>query len=190
MNSNLALGLKRRCASLLLLDREPFENNLQRTESGQKNVYSSASSLGCWDSGGCNFSAARRRARTRPGARVQVGCFERRLVRSRANENQLRDVQVRFSIRPCLPELELGVPSFMSRPSFVPVEYPGWSARYTRSGYPIATTTRHILTLQSRIPAGFLPQIAAADQGQGRGSCELDVPLGALVPALAVRATC
>ena len=44
---------------------------------------------------------------TRPATRAHVGRSERRLARSRAHEAEQRDVEVRFSVRPCLPELGL-----------------------------------------------------------------------------------
>ena len=50
---------------------------------------------------------------TRPGTRAHVGRSERQLARSRAHETDQRDVEVRFSVRPCLPELGLGLPSFI-----------------------------------------------------------------------------
>ena len=57
-----------------------------------------------------------------------MGRSERRLARSRAHEAELRDVEVRFSVRPCLPELGLGLPSYVSRPPSLFVEYPGPNA--------------------------------------------------------------
>ena len=41
---------------------------------------------------------------TRPGTRAHVGRSERQLARSRAHETEQRDVEVRFSVRPCLPD--------------------------------------------------------------------------------------
>ena len=57
-----------------------------------------------------------------------MGRSERRLARSRAHEAELRDAEVRFSVRPCLPELGLGLPSFHSRPPSLFVEYRGPNA--------------------------------------------------------------
>ena len=79
---------------------------------------------------------------TRPGTRAHVGRSERQLARSRAHETEQRDVEVRFSVRPCLPELGLGLPSFHSRPPSLFVEYPGPNAPCAGSRCSIATTTR------------------------------------------------
>ncbi len=68
--------------------------------------------------------SARRALRSRGG----VGRFERGLVSRRAREAEKRDGEVRFSVRPCLPELGLGLPSFHSRPPSLFVEYPGPNA--------------------------------------------------------------
>ena len=65
---------------------------------------------------------------TRPGTRAHVGRSERQLARSRAHETEQPDVEVRISVRPCLPELGLGLPSFHSRPPSLFVEYPGPNA--------------------------------------------------------------
>ena len=53
--------------------------------------------------------SARRALRSRGG----VGRFERGLVSRRACEAEKRDGEVRFSVRPCLPELELSALSFI-----------------------------------------------------------------------------
>ena len=57
-----------------------------------------------------------------------TGRLERRLVSRRAREAEKRDGEVRFSVRPCLPELGMGLPSFHSRPPSLFVEYPGRNA--------------------------------------------------------------
>ena len=61
-------------------------------------------------------------------SRGDTGRLERRLVSRRAREAEKRDGQVRFSVRPCLPELGMGLPSFHSRPPSLFVEYPGPNA--------------------------------------------------------------
>ena len=68
--------------------------------------------------------SARRALRSRGDA----GRFERGLVSRRAREAEKRDGEVRFSVRPCLPELGMGLPSFHSRPPSLFVEYPGPNA--------------------------------------------------------------
>ena len=61
-------------------------------------------------------------------SRGDTGRLERRLVSRRAREAEKRDGEVRFSVRPCLPELGMGLPSFHSRPPSLFVEYPGPNA--------------------------------------------------------------
>ena len=51
------------------------------------------------------------------------GRSARRLAFRREREVEKRDGEVRFYVRPSLPELEVTLPSFISRPSSFPVEY-------------------------------------------------------------------
>ena len=67
-------------------------------------------------------------------SRGDTGRFERSLVSRRAREAEKRDGKVRFSVRPCLPELELSALSFILRPSSVPLEY---RDRYERAPYRV-----------------------------------------------------
>ena len=103
------------------LDRELFAIDLPKTETGQKNLYSSTSSSGLPPCGDC-LPARRRGVVARLGTRAQEGRFERRLARSRAHEAEQRDGEVNFSVRPRLPELGLGLRSAIPRPPSISVE--------------------------------------------------------------------
>ena len=99
-------------------------------------------------------------------SRGDTGRLERRLVSRRAREAEKRDGEVRFFVRPCLPELgmERSRPFILRPPSLFPVEYRGPIARHIESRYSIATTTRHSLTLPPGNLAVVLPQVAGAAQ--------------------------
>ena len=75
-----------------------------------------------------------------------------------------------FCARPFLPELEVALPPFLSRPSSVPLEYRGSKAEHPDARCSIGITTRRITTLQSLTPALFLPQVAGAAQEPRRES--------------------
>ena len=75
-----------------------------------------------------NHPLVRWSARRALRSRGDTGRFERGLVSRRAREAEKRDGEVRFSVRPCLPELGMGLPSFHSRPPSLFVEYPGPNA--------------------------------------------------------------
>ena len=77
---------------------------------------------------GSAYPKVRWSARRALRSRGDTGCFERGLVSRRAREAEKRDGEVRFSVRPCLPELGMGLPSFHSRPPSLFVEYPGPNA--------------------------------------------------------------
>ena len=121
-NSNLALGLKLRCASLMHLDRKPFAIDLPKTEAGQK-AFTQVEVL--LDSALVAAVHRPRDVRTCPGTRAQEGRSERRAALSRAHEAEQRDGQVRFSVRPCLsPSWDWAYGPVVRRPPSVPVEYP------------------------------------------------------------------
>ena len=154
---------------MLLLDRKPFEINLQKTESGPKKTCTRVQVL--WAVG---IAAA---ATQQPGGvRARALELEFRLAVSSADwfarEHTRMSCATSRSVSPYAPAFPSW--NWASRPSCHVRRLSLWNtqvgARYTRSGYLIATIIRHVLTLQSRIPAGILPQLAAADQGQGRGS--------------------
>ena len=96
---------------------------------------------------GSAYPKVRWSARRALRSRGDTGCFERGLVSRRAREAEKRDGEVRFSVRPCLPELELSPLSFILHPPSVPLEYRGMIARHIESRYFTTTTTRHSLTL-------------------------------------------
>ena len=77
---------------------------------------------------GSAYPKVRWSARRALRSRGDTGRLERRLVSRRAREAEKRDGEVRFSVRPCLPELGMGLPSFHSRPPSLFVEYPGPNA--------------------------------------------------------------
>ena len=103
-------------------------------------------------------------------SRGDTGCFERGLVSRRAREAEKRDGEVRFSVRPCLPELELSALSFILHPPSVPLEYRGMIARHIESRYFIATTTRHSLTLPPGTSRSLCPRSLELPKNQGRAS--------------------
>ena len=109
---------------------------------------------------------------TRPGTRTHVGRSERQLARSRAHETEQRDVEVRFSVRPCLPELGLGLPSFYSRsrPPSLFMEYPGPNAPYAGSRCSIATTTRQFWRCDPGCDLPICRRSLQASKEQGRAS--------------------
>ena len=110
--------------------------------------------------------SARRALRSRGG----VGRFERGLVSRRAREAEKRDGEVRFSVRPCLPELELSALSFILHPPSVPLEYRGMIARHIESRYFIATTTRHSLTLPPGTSRSLCPRSLKPAEDKNRAS--------------------
>ena len=110
--------------------------------------------------------SARRALRSRGG----VGRFERGLVSRRAREAEKRDGEVRFSVRPCLPELELSALSFILHPPSVPLEYRGMIARHIESRYFIATTTRHSLTLPPGTSRSLCPRSLEPAEDKDRAS--------------------
>ena len=103
-------------------------------------------------------------------SRGDTGRLERRLVSRRAREAEKRDGEVRFSVRPCLPELELSALSFILHPPSVPLEYRGMIARHIESRYFIATTTRHSLTLPPGTSRSLCPRSLELPKNQGRAS--------------------
>ena len=103
-------------------------------------------------------------------SRGDTGRFERGLVSRRAREAEKRDSEVRFSVRPCLPELELSALSFILRPSSVPLEYRGMNARHIESRYFIATTTRHSLTLPPGTSRSLCPRSLEPAEDKDRAS--------------------
>jgi hypothetical protein len=111
-----------------------------------------------------------RDVRTCPGTRAQEGRSERRAVLSRAHGAEQRDGQVRFSVRPCLPELELSALSFILHPLSVPLEYRGMIARHIESRYFIATTTRHSLTLPPGTSRSLCPRSLEPAEDKDRAS--------------------
>ena len=82
-------------------------------------------------------------------------------------------------------------PPFLSfpRPPSVPVEYRGPNAWHVKFRYSIATTTRHILSLQPENQRSFCPRSLELTEDKNAHRRDLDFPLGAQVPALTVRAT-
>ena len=104
--------------------------------------------------------------RSRGGA----GRFERGLVSRRAREAEKRDGEVRFSVRPCLPELELSALSFILHPPSVPLEYRGMIARHIESRYFITTTTRHSLTLPPGTSRSLCPRSLEPAEDKDRAS--------------------
>ena len=114
-----------------------------------------------------------------------MGRSERRLARSRTHEAEQRDVEVRFSVGPYRPELGLGLPSFHSRPPSLSLKYPGPNVRHVDSRCSIATTTRHMLTLQSGNPRSLCLRSLEFPKIQDAHRDEHAFPLGAQVPALA-----
>ena len=82
---------------------------------------------------------------------------------------------------------------FISRPSSFSIKYRGPNARHVESRCSIATTTsttRHILTLQPENQRSFCRRsLELTEDKNNAHRLELDVPLGAQVPALTVRAT-
>ena len=103
-------------------------------------------------------------------SRGDTGCFERGLVSRRAREAEKRDGEVRFSVRPCLPELELSALSFILHPPSVPLEYRGMIARHIESRYFIATTTRHSLTLPPGTSRSSCPRSLKPAEDKDRAS--------------------
>ena len=103
-------------------------------------------------------------------SRGDTGCFERGLVSRRAREAEKRDGEVRFSVRPCLPELELSALSFILHPPSVPLEYRGMIARHIESRYFITTTTRHSLTLPPGTSRSLCPRSLEPAEDKDRAS--------------------
>ena len=104
------------------LDRVPFVIDLQKTQTGQKSI---TKVILFWTSAGVATYTGHGDVRTCPGTRAQEGRSKRRLARSRAHEAEQRDGQVRFSVRPCLFELGLGLPPCRSASAVCVSEIPG-----------------------------------------------------------------
>ena len=98
------------------------KTNLPKTETGQKDVGQVALLL---DSALVAAVHRPRDVRTCPGTRAHEGRSERRAVLSRAHEAEQRDGQVRFSVRPCLPELGLGIRACHSTSAICSCGIPG-----------------------------------------------------------------
>ena len=96
--------------------------NLPKTEIGQK-AFTQVEVL--LDSALVAAVHRPRDVRTCPGTRAQEGRSERRAVLSRAHEAEQRDGQVRFSVRPCLPELGLGIRACHSTSAICSCGIPG-----------------------------------------------------------------
>ena len=96
------------------------------------------------------------------------------------------------SVSTCTPRFRSwSDPPFLSfpRPASVPVEYRGPNAWHVEFRCSIATTTRHILTLQPENQRSFCPRSLELTEDKNAHRRDLDFPLGAQVPALTVRAT-
>ena len=96
--------------------------NLPKPETGQKDVGQVALLL---DSALVAAVHRPRDVRTCPGTRAHEGRSERRAVLSRAHGAEQRDGQVRFSVRPCLPELGLGIRACHSTSAICSCGIPG-----------------------------------------------------------------
>ena len=73
-------------------------------------------------------------------------------------------------MRPSLPELEVTLPSFISRPSSFPVEYRGPTARHGECRCSITTSTRYRLTLSPGISLSLCPRSLALTEEEDRAS--------------------
>ena len=96
--SNLTLGLKLRCASLMHLDRVPFAVDLQKPRTGQKTFTKVEVLL---DSALLATYTGHGDVRTCPGTRAQEGRSERRAVLS--SEHTKRSSATARSVSPYAP---------------------------------------------------------------------------------------
>ena len=102
---------------------------------------------------------------------VTRAVFERGLVSRRAREAEKRDGEVRFYVRPFLPELEVTLPSFISRPpSSVSVECRGPTARHVECRCSITTSTHYSLTLPPGTSLSLCPRSLELTEEEGRAS--------------------
>ena len=111
---------------------------------------------------GCGSAALRTRGDTRR--------FERGLVSRRTREAEKRGNEVRFSVRPCLLELELSTLSFILPPSSVPFQYRVMIARHVESRCSIPTITRHSLTLPPGTSLSLCSRLLELTEDKDRAS--------------------
>ena len=95
--------------------------------------------------------------------RAPIGSLES----SRGRAARLRGPYLRT---PLSSRVVISYPCFYSRPPSLFVEYPGPNARYVGSRCSIATTIRHIMTLQSDNPLSFCHRSSELPKNQGRAS--------------------
>ena len=104
-----------------------------------------------------------RDVRTCPGTRAQEGRSERRAVLSRAHEAEQRDGQVRFSVRPCLPELGLGIRACHSTSAICSCGIPGLERAVCR----VSLFHRHDHTSHFDVAINGLSCVAGRSSYQG-----------------------
>ena len=134
--------------------------NLPKTEIGQK-AFTQVEVL--LDSALVAAVHRPRDVRTCPGTRAQEGRSERRAVLSRAHEAEQRDGQVRFSVRPCLPELGLGIRACHSTSAICSCGIPGLERAVCR----VSLFHRHDHTSHFDVAINGLSCVAGRSSYQG-----------------------
>ena len=155
-NSNSTLGLKLRCASIEHR-RNRSKRSISRNQKPDRKLGTSP-----------KFSARRgatrpRDVRTCPGTRAHEGRSERRAVLSRAHGAEQRDGQVRFSVRPCLPELGLGIRACHSTSAICSCGIPGLERAVCR----VSLFHRHDHTSHFDVAINGLSCVAGRSSYQG-----------------------
>ena len=153
------------------------KSNLPKIETGQKDVGQVALLL---DSALVAAVHRPRDVRTCPGTRAHEGRSERRAVLSRAHGAEQRDGQVRFSVRPCLPELGLGIRACHSTSAICSCGIPGLERAVCR----VSLFHRHDHTSHFDVAINGLSCVAGRSSYQGTNTtsrnrgCDVG-PLGA-----------
>ena len=119
-------------------------------------------------------------------ARVDRSAAWLRGENAEARSTTARSVSLRA---PSFPRWKWPSLPSISRPSSVPVKYRGPNAKYPDSCCSIATTTRHIMTLQSDNPFSCCHRSLELPKNQDAHRGEHDFPLCGLFLALTERPT-
>ena len=153
------------------------KSNLPKTETGQK-AFTQVEVL--LDSALVAAVHRPRDVRTCPGTRAHEGRCERRAVLSGAHEAEQRDGQVRFSVRPCLPELGLGIRACHSTSAICSCGIPGLERAVCR----VSLFHRHDHTSDFDVAINGLSCVAGRSNNPGTNAtsrnrgCDVG-PLGA-----------